>query len=91
MRIEQISGKDVFAYNCEEATVASAHDREKNISDILEAIDTLISLNGIDVARIRLHMDTLFRMWEGRYYSDFSLNSGNPSTVENLDIFHSAV
>jgi hypothetical protein len=39
---------------CEEATVTNAHDGEKNISGILEAIDASIALNGIDVSRIRL-------------------------------------
>jgi hypothetical protein len=51
-------------------TVTSARDIEKNISDILKAIDALISLNGIDVSAIRLQLDTLLRIWEGRYYLD---------------------
>jgi len=48
--------------------VIGGHDIEKNISDILKAIDALISLNGIDVSAIRLQLNTLLRIWEGRYY-----------------------
>ena len=68
MGIEQISGTDVVADNCEYSIGASARDIEKNISDMLRAIDALISLNGIDVSAIRLQLDTLLRIWEGRYY-----------------------
>jgi hypothetical protein len=53
-----------------EVTVTGSHDVEKNISDILKAIDSLISLNGIYVSAIRLQLDTLLRIWEGRYYLD---------------------
>jgi len=43
---------------------------EQNISDILQAVDALISLNGVDVSAIRLQLDNLLRIWEGRYYLD---------------------
>ena len=46
----------------------SYHDVEQNIFDVLKAIDALISINGIDVSAIRLQLDTLLRIWEGRYY-----------------------
>jgi hypothetical protein len=51
-------------------TVACARDMEKNIDDILKAIDALISLSNIDVSAIRLQLDTLLRIWEGRFYLD---------------------
>jgi hypothetical protein len=70
MGIKQMSGNDVFAYNCEYAIVLCARDMEKNIADILKVIDGLISINGIDVSAIRLQLDTLLRIWEGRFYLD---------------------
>jgi hypothetical protein len=38
MGIEQISGTDAFAYNCENSTAPSASDSKKNIRDILERL-----------------------------------------------------
>jgi hypothetical protein len=34
----------------------------------MKAIDALISLSDIDVSSIRLQLDGLLRIWEGRYY-----------------------
>jgi hypothetical protein len=51
-------------------TVTCVRDMEKNIDDILKAIDALISLNNIDVSAIRLRLDILLRIWEGRFYLD---------------------
>jgi hypothetical protein len=48
--------------NSQKRKVTSARDIEKNISDILKAIDALISLNGIDVSSIRLQLDKLLRI-----------------------------
>jgi hypothetical protein len=43
-------------------------DVEKNIDDILEGINSLLSITSNDVAEIRLMMDRLLRMWEGKWY-----------------------
>ena len=43
-------------------------DFEKNIDDILQAIDSLLSISSADVTGIRSMMDRLLRMWEGKAY-----------------------
>jgi len=50
--------------------LTSSRDIGKNIADTLKAADALISLKGIDVSAIRLQLDNLLRIWEGRYYLD---------------------
>jgi Tol biopolymer transport system component/flagellar hook assembly protein FlgD/fibronectin type 3 domain-containing protein len=56
--------------NVQERKVISARNMEQNIADILQVIDALIYLNGIDVSAVRLQLDTLLRIYEGRYYLD---------------------
>ena len=48
--------------------VVRKKDIEKNIDDTLHAIDSLLSITNNDVGEIRLMMDRLLRMWEGRWY-----------------------
>ena len=48
--------------------VVKKRDLEKNIDDILQAINSLLSITRNDVAEIRLMMDRLLKMWEGKWY-----------------------
>jgi hypothetical protein len=50
--------------------VSNKEDVERNISDILGAIDALDSVSSVDTSNIRLLMDSLMRTWEGRWYYD---------------------
>ena len=43
---------------------------ERNISDLLGAIDSLFSVNSVDVTEIRLMIDRLLRSLQSRYYLD---------------------
>jgi type 1 glutamine amidotransferase len=48
--------------------VVTAKDVKKNIHDILQSIDSLLSITSTDISAIRLMMDRLFEIWLGRYY-----------------------
>lgn len=48
--------------------IVKKKDVEKNIDDILQAINSLLSITSNDVTEIRLMMDRLLKMWEGRWY-----------------------
>ncbi|OGP62538.1 MAG: hypothetical protein A2169_09350 [Deltaproteobacteria bacterium RBG_13_47_9] len=48
--------------------IAGEKDIEKNIGDMLKAIDSLISITSAEIPDIRLMMDHLLRFWEGRWY-----------------------
>ena len=48
--------------------VVRKRDIEKNVDDILEGINSLLSITSNDVAEIRLMMDRLLKMWEGKWY-----------------------
>jgi hypothetical protein len=41
-------------------------DVEKNIDDLLEAIESLLSITSTDVSEIRLMMDALLKVWIGK-------------------------
>jgi len=43
-------------------------DLEKNIDDILQAIDSLLVVASVDISEIRLMMDDLLKVWEARWY-----------------------
>ena len=53
-------------------TIRSQRDIVKNIHETLKAIESLLSVTGIDISDIRLMMDRLLVVWEGRW----SLGSG---------------
>jgi hypothetical protein len=48
--------------------IVKKKDVEKNIDDILQAINSLLSISSNDVTEIRLMMDRLLKMWEGKWY-----------------------
>lgn len=45
--------------------VATREDAEKNIHDILKAIDKLLPVASADVSSVRLMLDELLKVWEG--------------------------
>lgn len=47
--------------------IISAQDIEKNIQDILKAMDSLLLITSINISNIRLMMDELLKVWEGRW------------------------
>lgn len=49
-------------------TVVNERDIEKTIDELLKAINSLLELTSVDISLIRLKMDALLRMWEGRWY-----------------------
>ena len=51
-------------------SVATKNDIEKNIRDILSAIDCILRLNA-DALQVRSVMDELLKGWESRYYYGF--------------------
>ena len=56
--------------NLQSREIVRKKDIEKNIDDILQAINSLLAISSKDVTEIRLLMDRLLKMWEGKgYYS----------------------
>ncbi len=47
--------------------VNSKHDAEKNIMDIVSAVEKLIDVRTIDIVSIRLMLDELLQIWEAKY------------------------
>jgi hypothetical protein len=46
----------------------SADDFEKNISDVLRAIDSLSFIKSVDIAEVRNTIDDLLMFWEAKWY-----------------------
>ncbi len=46
--------------------VVAAKDIQRNIDDIMEALDSLLSITSTDVTEIRLMMDALLEVWIGK-------------------------
>lgn len=51
-------------------TVTNARDAQKNIHDILVAINAALTVTGADMTDVRLMMDGLLEIWEGSWYMD---------------------
>jgi Mg2+ and Co2+ transporter CorA len=47
-------------------TAMTARDIQRNIDDIMEALDSLLSITSTDVSEIRLMMDSLLEVWIGK-------------------------
>jgi len=58
-----------YIENVQGRAITSEQDIEKNIHDILKAINSLLSVTGIDISEIRLMMDRLLEIWEGRWHT----------------------
>jgi light-regulated signal transduction histidine kinase (bacteriophytochrome) len=46
-------------------TAMTARDAQRNIDDIMEAVDSLLSITSADISEIRLMMDALLEVWIG--------------------------
>lgn len=57
-----------YIQNVKNRVILTDADIEQNISDLLKAIDSLLSVTSVDILSIRLMMDELLKAWEGRYY-----------------------
>lgn len=57
--------------NVQNRAIYHDEDIEKNIRDILGAIESLLSVTGTDVSAIRLMVDSLLETWEGRWYYNY--------------------
>jgi len=60
----------VFDLNVQSRAITSEQDIEKDIHDILKAIESLPFITRADMSDIRLMMDKLLEFWEGRWYYD---------------------
>ncbi|MEJ2697679.1 MAG: Ig-like domain-containing protein [Candidatus Sulfobium sp.] len=67
---ERAKADGVISYmeNVRERPVKSVDDIEKNISDLVRAKDSLLSIKGFDISGIRLSIDEILKSWESRYY-----------------------
>jgi hypothetical protein len=52
--------------NIENRVVKKPGDIKKNIDDILKAVDSLLGISSTDISEIRLMMDRLLLVWEGK-------------------------
>jgi len=59
----------MFINNVKTRTVRSFFDAEKNIHDILKAVDAVLSIESADTSDIRLMMDELLKIWEAKAYA----------------------
>ncbi len=55
-----------FIRNVQTRRVDSEHDVEKNIMDVLSAVEKITKVRTVDVHNIRLLMDQLLQIWEAR-------------------------
>jgi hypothetical protein len=60
MYIENVQGRDIVSIN----------DIEKNIHDILLAIDSLLFVTSADITDVRQKLEVCLQFWEARWYSD---------------------
>jgi len=49
-------------------TIIDIGDLQVNIHEIEKAVDALLQIEGVDISDIRLQLDTLLRIEQGRYY-----------------------
>ena len=59
----------MFINDVKTRTVRSFLDAEKNIHDILKAVDAVLSIESADTSEIRLMMAELLKTWEAKAYT----------------------
>ena len=64
-RLDRATG---YMESVQNRAITTEKDIDRNIQDILKAINSLLSITSADVTEARLLMDSLLRIWEGRYY-----------------------
>ena len=57
-----------YVQNVQNRPALTASDTEANINDMLKAVDSLLFVTIADISDIRLMMDELLCVWEGRFY-----------------------
>ena len=57
-----------YIHNVQNRVINSEMDIERNIDDLLKAIDSILTVTSVDISAIRLMMDYLLKTWEGRWY-----------------------
>jgi transcription termination factor NusB len=76
LKVLPVTGKDKlrinkairYMKNVQKRVIVNDQDIEKNIHKILMAIDSMLSVTSTDTSTIRLMLDELLKMWEGRVY-----------------------
>jgi hypothetical protein len=61
----KVNNAIVYIHNVQSRAITSGMDIEKNIADILKAIDSLLFVTSVDISALRLMMDDLLMVWEG--------------------------
>ena len=57
-----------YIENVQTRTITDVNDIEMNISDLLNAVDSVLCITDSDTTDIRLMMDSLLEHWEGAAY-----------------------
>ena len=57
-----------YIENMQNRVISKEEDIEKNIHDILKAIDSILSVTSVNISDIRTMMDELLEVWEGGWY-----------------------
>ncbi len=56
-----------YIENVQKRVIQKEDDIEKNIHDIIKAIESLLEITSADTSTVRLMIDELLRIWESRY------------------------
>ncbi len=67
---EKVSNAIMYIENVQGRTIVTENDIEKNIEDILKAINSLLFVTSADVSYVRHKIDECLKVWESRWYSD---------------------
>lgn len=65
---EEINNAIKYIEKTQNRTIVTKDDIEKNIHDLLKAVDSLLYVTSADISAIRLMIDKLLMTWESRYY-----------------------
>ena len=57
-----------YIEDVQEREINREQDIDKNIQDLLKAVDSLLSITSADTSAVRLMIDELLRIWESRFY-----------------------
>lgn len=64
----KVNNAIVYIHNVQSRVITSEMDIERNIDDILKAINSLLTVTSVDISALRLMMDDLLMVWEGKRY-----------------------
>jgi hypothetical protein len=66
----KVSSAITYIENVQARAIVTVNDIEKNIQDILKAIDSLLFVTSADISDVRQKIDIYLKVWEARWYSD---------------------